>query len=318
MEDDVSDSTLTCAACTQSDAKPQAAEGRALAVAVVTLVTMVAEITFGLLTGSMALLADGIHMGTHALALGVTVGAYALARRWRKHPGFSFGTGKVGVLGAYTNALLLGSTAVFMVTEAVSRLFEPHAIAFDTALWVAGLGLAINLVSVVILGGGYHGHDHSHDHGHEGHDHDHGHEHKDSNLAAALAHVVADALTSVLAIAALVAAKVWGWNWLDPAVALLGAALILWWAWGLLKNSGAMLLDFGEWGSDVQAIRSRLEGLGSQVRDLHIWRYGENQRSLLLTLSPAPGAQTAEEVRATLGNLTDAFGHVTIEVCGAR
>lgn len=312
----MSDSTLTCAACTQGGAKPEAAEGRALAVALVTLVTMVAEITFGLITGSMALLADGIHMGTHALALGVTVGAYMLARRWRKHPGFSFGTGKVGVLGAYTNALLLGATAIFMVSEAVSRLIEPHAIAFDMALWVAGIGLAINLVSVLILGGGHHDHDHGHDHSHDDHDHDH--DHKDSNLAAALAHVVADALTSVLAISALVAAKLWGWNWLDPAVALLGAGLILWWAWGLLKNSGALLLDFGEWGTDAQAIRDRVEGLGSQVRDLHIWRYGENQRSLLLTLSPAPGVQTAEEVRATLGHLTDAFGHVTIEVCGGR
>lgn len=299
--------TALCSACTGGGSRPQAAEGRTLLVAVATLVTMVAEIVFGLITGSMALLADGIHMGTHALALGVTVGAYVLARKWRLHPGFSFGTGKVGVLGAYTNALLLGAAALFMVTEAVGRLLEPQNIAFDTALWVAGLGLFINLVSALVLGGGHHDHDHHHDHGHE--------HHHDSNLRAALAHVIADALTSVLAIAALVSAKLWGLAWLDPAVALLGAGLILVWAWGLLRDSGALLLDFGDWSPESRAIRERLESDGAVVRDLHIWRYGENDRSLLLTVTPAEGAVTSAQVKARLGALAGHFGHVTIEVC---
>jgi cation diffusion facilitator family transporter len=292
-----------CTACTSGAEKPQAAEGRALVVAIVTLVDMVAEIVFGLVTGSMALLADGIHMGTHALALGVTVVAYVLARKWRQNPGFAFGTGKIGVLGAYTNALLLGGTALFMVVESVQRFLHPQAIEFDLALWVAGLGLVVNLVSALVLGGGHH-----HDH-----DHDHPHEH-DSNLKAALAHVLADAMTSVLAIGALLAARVWGWNWLDPAVGLVGAGLILSWAWGLLKDSGAMLLDFGRWHHDEAAIVEKLANVGAEVRDLHIWRYGEDQRSLVLAVSPAEGASSPEEVRTRLGDLVDDFGHVTIEV----
>jgi len=310
LEDPLSDSPCSCTAAAPTLDKPQAAEGRALVVALVTLVTMAAEIGFGLATGSLALLADGIHMGTHALALGVTVAAYVLARRWSRHPGFAFGTGKIGVLGAYTNALLLAGTALFMVYESVDRILSPQPIAFDTALWVAGIGLAINLVSALILGG--HGHEHEpHDHDH--HDHSQGHEHHDSNLRAALAHVLADALTSVLAIAALVSAKVWGWTWLDPAVGLLGAGLILSWAWGLLKDSGALLLDFGDFGPEAEEVRRRVAAGGYRVTDLHIWRFGEDQRSLLLAVA---GTADAAAVRESLGDLAHRCGHITVEAAG--
>jgi len=287
------------------------AESRTLTVSLITLVTMAAEIAFGILSGSMALLADGIHMGTHAVALFIAAVAYFFARRQRTNPGFSFGTGKVGVLGGYTNALLLGATALFMVYEAVNRLLHPGPILFDEAILVAVLGLIVNLACAFILNGGQeHGEDrhHGHEHGHEG-------GHVDSNLKAALIHVVADAMTSVLAIGALCTGKFFGWAFLDPVVGLLGAALILRWSWGLLRDTGGLLLDFGDYSEDVERIRGRLEAEGSVVRDIHIWRYSETDKSLMLTVKD-PRGRSGEEIRGALGGEIRPFSHVTVEVCG--
>lgn len=297
-----------CANCrADQPAGRSKAEKRALAVSIITLATMAAEITFGILSGSMALLADGIHMGTHALALFLAAIAYFFARKQRSNPGFSFGTGKVGVLAGYTNALLLGVTALFMVYEAVNRLIHPGTILFNEAILVAVLGLIVNLFCAFILnGGGGPRHESGHDNGEE-------HGHGDSNLKAALIHVVADAMTSVLAIAALCTGKFLGWGFLDPSVALLGAALILRWAWGLLRDTGSLLLDFGDYREEVERIRKRLEAEGSLVRDIHIWRYSETDRSLMLTVRD-PRGRSGEEIRGTLGREIGPFAHVTVEV----
>jgi cation diffusion facilitator family transporter len=293
-------------------------EAGATVVSIITLVTMIGEITFGILTGSMALLADGIHMGTHAMALFITVLAYFLARRHHADPGFSFGTGKVGVLGGYTNAILLGITALFMVYESVNRLINPGTIRFDEAILVAVTGLIVNLACAVILngsGGHAHGRDDAHAHEHEhAHDHDGARAHKDSNLASAFMHVVADAVTSVLAITALLAGKYLGWGFLDAAVGLLGAALILRWSAGLLRNTGSLLLDFGDYREEMGRIRSVLEAQGGSVCDIHIWRYSENERSLILTVKD-PRGRSSEEIRSALGGI-GGFAHVTVEVLG--
>jgi cation diffusion facilitator family transporter len=293
---------ITCEVCHRGGAQNrEGAETRSLVVSIITLITMGAEISFGLLSGSMALLADGIHMGTHAVALFITVLAYFLARRNRANPSFSFGPGKIGVLGGYTNALLLGGTAIFMVYEAVRRLLHPETIHFDSAIVVAIIGLAVNLICAFILKGSG-GHQHAQHHGHD-----------DSNLKAAFLHVVADALTSVLAIGALLVGKYFGWSFLDAAVGILGAILILRWAFGLIRESGAVLLDFGDYGAETDKIRERLGAEGMSLCDIHIWRYAENSRSLILTARD-PRGRGSDEIRQALGDIGD-FDHVTIEVC---
>jgi cation diffusion facilitator family transporter len=311
-----------CKVCgSEEDGGRSTGESRATAVSIITLVTMAAEIGFGVATGSMALLADGIHMGTHALALFITVLAYLMARRHHANPAFTFGTGKVGVLGGYTNAILLGITALFMVYESVNRLLHPAAIRFDEAILVAVIGLAVNLVCALLLNRpGSRGRTHDHGHGQApAHGHDHGHAHpdgaggSDANLAAAFMHVVADAMTSVLAIAALFSGKYLGWSFLDAAVGLLGAALILRWSFGLLRDTGGVLLDFGDYNDEMARIRSLLEAQGGRVRDIHIWRYSENERSLMLTVQD-PRGRSPEEIRALLGD-AGGFSHVTVEVC---
>ena len=282
-------------------------EKSAFRVAMVTFVTMVAEIFFGIVSGSMALLADGIHMGTHALALLITVVTYVLARRLKADPAFTFGTGKIKVLGGYTNALLLGVTAFFLVLEAIERLLHPRIILYDQALVVAAGGLLVNLYCAFLLSGG-HGEDPVHPH-----EEFHGHCHHDSNLKAAFVHVLADALTSVFAIGALISGKYFQWSFMDPLVCLLGAILIFRWAFGLLKETGSLLLDFGDYGEEVQMIRNALSEQGSVVHDIHIWRYSENHRSLMLTVKDARG-RSSDEIRSALSSIGH-FDHVTVEVC---
>ncbi|WP_081913036.1 CDF family Co(II)/Ni(II) efflux transporter DmeF, partial [Sphingobium sp. ba1] len=208
---------------------------RTLWVVWLTAATMVVEIVAGWMTGSMALLADGFHMATHAGALAVAAAAYRYARRHARNPRFTFGTGKVGDLSGFASALLLGVMALFIAIESGMRFLEPVQVAFGEATLVAIVGLVINIISAFLLG-----HDHSHDHGH-GHDHgdDHHHGHADNNLRAAYVHVLTDALTSVLAIAALLAGRYLGWWWLDPAVGILGSIVIARWAWGLMKDTAA-------------------------------------------------------------------------------
>ena len=235
-------------------------ERRTLIVALLTAATMVVEIVAGIAFGSMALLADGLHMASHSVALGLALFAYIYCRRHAGDPRFAFGTGKVNSLGGYTSALLLAGFAFYMVVESVSRLLTPVPIVFDAAIAVAVIGLIVNGVSVLILDVRHHAHDHDpdahrhgpevpgphHGHGHShghGHDHGHGHGHADHNLRGAYLHVLADALTSLLAIVALLAGKYLGAVWMDPAMGIVGAILVGRWAYGLLRDSGHTLLD---------------------------------------------------------------------------
>ena len=217
-------------------------EHRTRWVLALTLLTMVAEVAAGWWTGSMALLADGWHMGTHALALGVAVFAYGLSRRHARDPRYAFGTWKIEVLGSFASALALGLVAIGIVAESAMRLWRPEPISAFDALVVAGLGLAVNLVSAWLLHGAHGGHGHGHGHAHDHHHPDHAHG-TDLNLRAAYVHVLADAVTSLFAIAALLGAVWFGWTWLDPVVGLGGAVVIGVWAVGLLRQSAVVLLD---------------------------------------------------------------------------
>ncbi|WP_253340269.1 CDF family Co(II)/Ni(II) efflux transporter DmeF [Sphingobium sp. OAS761] len=274
---------------------------RTLWVVWLTAATMVVEIAFGWLTGSMALLADGFHMATHAGALAVAAAAYGYARRHARNPRFTFGTGKVGDLSGFASALLLLVTALFIAVESVMRFFDPVRVAFGEATLVAVIGLIINIVSAFMLG-----HDHSHDHGHGAHAHAHGH--TDNNLRAAYVHVLTDALTSVLAIAALLAGRYMGWSWLDPAVGLLGAVVIARWAWGLMADTAAILLDTAE-PALMARIRALAENEGATIRDLHVWRIGPHAHAAIVSL--APGADSGK-VRARIRALPG-MAHITVE-----
>ncbi len=270
---------------------------RTQAVLVLTLVTMAAEIVAGTVFGSMALLADGWHMGSHAAAMGIAVFAYAYARRHAESGVYSFGTGKVGDLAGFASALFLAVVAGLMVVESVERLVSPVSIAFDEALIVAVLGLAVNLASAWLLKDGHHHHE-------EGHDHDH-------NLRAAYIHVLTDALTSVLAIAALLAGSLWGVAWLDPVMGIVGAIIIVRWAWGLAKSTSRVLLDAEP--STADAVRNAIEGdADNRVSDLHVWRVGPGQLAAMVTVvthTPRPPAH----YKGLLSDIT-APSHVTIEV----
>ncbi|WP_310220987.1 CDF family Co(II)/Ni(II) efflux transporter DmeF [Sphingobium xenophagum] len=277
---------------------------RTLWVVWLTAATMVVEIVAGWMTGSMALLADGFHMATHAGALAVAAAAYGYARRHARNPRFTFGTGKVGDLSGFASALLLGVMALFIAIESGMRFLEPVQGAFGEATLVAIVGLIINIISAFLLG-----HDHSHDHDH-GHGDDHQHGHADNNLRAAYVHVLTDALTSVLAIAALLAGRYLGWWWLDPAVGILGSIVIARWAWGLMKDTAAILLDTAEPALTAK-VRALAEAEGATIRDLHVWRIGPHAHAVILSL--APGANGAA-VRARLHALPR-MAHVTVE-CG--
>jgi cation diffusion facilitator family transporter len=309
------------------DAGNRAAERRTWIVVAITAVTMVAEIVAGYLTGSMALTADGWHMATHVVALSIAGVAYLLARRWARDERFAFGTWKIEVLGAFTSALLLGVVALAMVVESVHRLVEPTPINFGPALTVAFLGLVVNLASAWVLGGdhghdhGHHDHDHDHghdhDHDHEGHDHhahhDHDAHHQDLNLRSAYMHVVADAFTSVLAIAALAAGLWLGWSWLDPFMGIVGAGVILWWSRGLLGDSARVLLDREMEEPLVREIRAAVETDGdAEIADLHVWRVGRASHAAVLTVV-AHNPRTPEEYRARLKRISSLM-HVSVEV----
>ena len=284
------------------------AESRTLIVVVLTVVTMVIEITAGLAFGSMALLADGIHMASHAAALGIGVVVYVLARRLAGSPRFSFGSGKFNALGGYSSALLLAAFALIMAYESTARLLVPIPIRFDFAIVVDVVGLIVNCVSIVLLNAGHE--DHDHDHGHA-HDHAHG----DHNLRGAFLHVVADAMTSVLAIVALVFGKYMGLIWLDPVMGLVGAAVILWWSAGLIRASSGVLLDRQGPAALCDEIRRRIETVDdSTVADLHLWSVGPNifaAELIIVSHAPAP----AEAYREQLKDLKLAHLVVETRVC---
>ncbi|MDO5673948.1 MAG: CDF family Co(II)/Ni(II) efflux transporter DmeF [bacterium] len=269
------------------DGIDHANEKRTLSVVILTGITMVVEIVTGALTGSMALLADGWHMGTHAAALGIAYLAYVMARKFAGSSKFGFGTGKFGILASYTSALLLGGTALYMIVESISRFIHPVTIAFNEAIVVAVAGLVVNVLSIWILhGGGGHTHNH-HGHHHEhGHDHQHDHNHtKDHNIRAAYLHVIADALTSVFAIVALFAGKFLGWNFLDPVMGILGGILIARWAWGLLRSSSLILLDGINADGIKEDIVKTIEADGdSIVGDLHVWPLNSNDLAVALSV----------------------------------
>ena len=292
---------------------------RTMWVVALTALMMVAEIVAGYWTGSMALLADGFHMATHAGALGVSAAAYAYARKHARSGKFSFGTGKVGDLAGFASALVLGVVAVGIGVESIKRLLEPTTVAFGEATIVAVVGLAVNLVSALLLGAGHHhhGHDH-HDHGHH-HDHDHHHEHHhghhgvhhsgDNNLRSAYMHVLADALTSILAIVALLAGRLLGWVWLDPVMGLVGAAVIARWAWTLMRDTAGVLLDATD--EHVAAeVRELLEGPGdARICDLHVWRVGPQAHAAIVSVV---GGLDAAEVRRRLAPVHE-LAHLTVE-----
>ncbi len=285
------------------------AERRTRQVMWLTAAMMVIEIVAGTVFGSMALLADGWHMSSHALALGVSAVAYALARRMANDPRFAFGTWKIEVLGGYTSAVFLLGVAAYMGIESTARLLTPATIRFDEAIPVAILGLAVNVLSAWLLSTGEA--DHGHDHG--GHHHGHEH-HRDLNLRSAYLHVVADAVTSILAIAALVGGKYFGAAWLDPVMGLVGTVLVGRWALGLLRDTGRVLLDAEMDAPVVEEVREVVRGLPqpTTVRDLHVWRVGKGKYACILSL--ATGAVLdARMVRRAL-SVHEELVHVTVEL----
>ncbi|MBS9403575.1 CDF family Co(II)/Ni(II) efflux transporter DmeF [Halomonas sp. TRM85114] len=286
--------------------KVRSGERRTLIVVAMTIVTMVIEIVAGVVYGSMALLADGLHMGSHATALGIAVFAYAYARRHAGDHRFSFGTGKVNMLGGFTGAVLLMGFAVYMGIESINRFFNPVAIVFDNAILVAVVGLAVNGISALILGS------HDHDHGHEHGEHQHHHEH-DHNRRSAYFHVLADALTSLLAIVALLAAKYLAWQWMDPVMGIVGAILITRWSWGLLRDTSQVLLDCQEHDL-VDEVREVIEtGSFDRISDLHIWSIGPGIYAGIVALisdEPASPHVYRDKILQRLPQLV----HLTFEV----
>ena len=290
------------------------AERRTRAVVLLTLLMMVTELVVGWMTGSLALTADGWHMGTHAGALGLALIAYWFARTRAAHDAFTFGTGKVYALAGYTSGILLAVVAVWMGIEAVSRLATRPVVDYDDALPVAIIGLVVNLASAWLLSGAHgHGHaQHEHEHGH-GHEHRHGHVHKDHNLRAAYAHVLADALTSVLAIGALVLGKLMGWWYLDPAMGLVGGAVIVWWAVGLCRAAARQLLDVVPSVEHERLVKARLEAIDDvRVADLHVWDLGPGQRSCIVSLVTSSPRDVDFYKQAILAAVPVA--HLTIEI----
>lgn len=277
---------------------------RTLWVVGLTAVTMVGEIVAGYLTGSMALLADGFHMATHAGALTVAAIAYLYARKHAHDRRYSFGTGKVGDLAGFASALALGMVSLGIAFESILRLFKPQAVAFSEATIVAVIGLIINLVSALLLG---HGHDHGHHHGHE-HEHEHAHGSADNNLRAAYVHVLADALTSILAIVALLAGRFAGWWWLDPLMGVVGALVIARWAWSLVKDTSGVLLDRSDAHLEAE-IRECVETDGTTLADLHVWRIGPSAwAAIVSTEGPADNAT----IRTRLTPVHE-IQHLTVE-----
>lgn len=278
------------------------AEKNTLRVVVLTAVMMVAEIIGGWMFNSMALLADGWHMSSHAVALGLSVLAYAYARKFAHDPRFAFGTWKIEILGGYTSALFLVGVAVFMFYESLTRLFHPSPIMFDQAIPVAIIGLLVNLVCAWLLKDGHH-------HDHPAHDH-----HHDLNLRSAYVHVVADAATSVLAISALVGGKIWGANWLDPVMGIGGGALVLIWAYGLLRDTGRVLLDAEMNAPVVSEIRDVIRGspVTAEICDLHVWRVAKGKYACVLSLATMDDA-SPDYFRERL-SIHDELAHITVEI----
>ena len=303
-------------------------ERRTWFVIALTATMMVVEIVAGTIYGSMALVADGWHMSTHAAAMLISALAYLYARRHARDPRFTFGTGKLGDLAGFASAIILALIALLIAWESLLRLANPISINFGQAIAVAVIGLAVNLASAWLLKDDHHHGGHHHHHGHHqeqhGHHHDHGphdehHHHghqaagRDNNLRAAYLHVLADALTSVLAIVALLAGRAYGWIWLDPLMGIVGALVIARWSWGLIRDAGIILLDVVPQGEDLpEEIREALESDADRITDLHVWQVGPGHHAAIISLaSPTPKAPSTYKDR--LSHLHE-LSHVTVEV----
>ena len=273
-------------------------------VVALTAVMMVAEIVGGTVFGSMALVADGWHMSTHAVALAIAAFAYRFARSHVHDPRFSFGTGKLGELAGFASAIILALIALFICGESIVRLLNPVAIHFNEAIAIAVLGLGVNLVSAWLLA-----EDHHHD---DDRQQDSDHRHHDHNLRAAYVHVLADAMTSILAIIGLLAARFYGWVWMDPVMGIIGACVIAVWSWGLIRSAGTVLLDMVPHPKLASAVRERLEVQGDKVSDLHLWRLGPGHTAVIASVvadRPRPVAVYKERLKGLRG-----LSHVTVEV----
>lgn len=292
-------------------------ETRTKYVLVLTVVTMVVEIAAGSIYGSMALLADGWHMGTHAAAFLLTIYAYSYARKNADNPRFSFGTGKVNVLGGFVSAVALAVVALVMLLESLFRLFNPEMIQFNQAIAVAVIGLIINIVSAFLLKDHHH---HDHHHGHEEHDHHHHHdEHEnhhhhdhDHNLKAAYLHVLADAMTSLLAIITLLAGKYYGWHGLDPVMGIVGAVIITRWSLSLIKQTSPILLDNNIQQSTMEKIKMTLENDEDKITDLHVWKISGNHYAAIISVVSS-NAKSSEVYKGKLIDFEE-LTHISIEV----
>ncbi|MGN6460080.1 MAG: CDF family Co(II)/Ni(II) efflux transporter DmeF [Pseudolabrys sp.] len=282
---------------------------RTLWVVILTATMMVGEIIAGALFNSMALLADGFHMATHAGALGIAAAAYAYAKRHAHNRRYSFGTGKIGDLAGFASALILGLVAIIIAIESAGRLYDPQPVAFGEATIIAVVGLLVNIASAALLGGHSHGHGHGHSHDHaHGHDDADHHPHHDNNLRSAYLHVLADALTSVLAIVALLGGRYLGWVWLDPAMGIVGAIVIASWSWTLLRDTAGVLLDTADPHLE-QEIRHEIEGPGdAQITDLHVWRIGPGAHAAIVSITGIDPAT----VRHRLAPVHE-IAHLTVE-----
>ena len=290
-----------------------------------TLMMMVVEIIGGWWFNSMAVLADGWHMSSHALALGLSVFAYACARRFADDHRFAFGTWKIEILGGYTSAILLLGVAGLMAWQSIIRLFHPSTIHYEQAIAIAVVGLAVNLVCAWWLRDhhDHHGHDHPHGHhehhaGHtHGHHHDHGHHHHDLNQRSAYLHVLADAATSMLAIIALLGGLYFGAAWLDPVMGIVGAILVSVWAWGLLRQTGRVLLDAQMDAPVVAEIREAIEDgpIPARISDLHVWQVGRGKFACVVEVVAAAGV-SAEAFRQALA-VHEELVHITVALVAA-
>jgi cation diffusion facilitator family transporter len=279
-------------------------ERRAWFVVALTVTMMVVEIAGGTMFGSMALVADGWHMSTHAAALSIAGFAYWFARKHAHDPRFTFGTGKIGELAGFASAVILGLVALFIGYESVQRILAPVAITYNEAILIAVVGLGVNVLSAFLLSG-------DDEHGHHHDDHAHGNHH-DTNFRAAYVHVLADALTSVLAIIALLSARFYGWVWMDPAVGLIGAVVIAFWSVGLMRSAGKMLLDMAPESALSKKITERLEVRDDRVSDLHVWQVGPGHSAVIASVVTHE-PEDPSVYKARLNGLRG-LSHVTIEV----
>jgi cation diffusion facilitator family transporter len=281
-------------------------ERRTRQVLIITAVTMLVEIAAGQAFGSMALLADGWHMGTHVAAFLITIFAYRFAQKHANNKAYAFGTGKVSVLGGFASAIALIVVALLMLIESGQRILFPQPIHFNEAIGVAALGLLVNIACAFLLQG-------HHDHGHDEDGHDDHHHHHDHNLKAAYLHVLADALTSVLAIGALIFGKYLGWNWLDPLIGIVGALVISRWAYGLIRETGTILLDGSISAKELAAIKEKIESaLDNRIADMHVWKVGPAHYAAILSIV-THYPQKIEYYRELLHDFTN-LSHLTVEI----